>query len=868
MRFLSAIVFACCAAGADLSGPVGFVSAASGGSLIQSGMKTSIAAKAGDFLFEGDRLTGAPGSITFFFCGEKGEGYRIALGGPVMLTREPPAGKSERVDLCSMPKVERWPSVAVLPDVRNRLAPRAGLPDRIRQLPSEERTRLEALSRMDLTDPRLKLAFGVKLQESGLLQDAAWQYLDLAEKWPAQPRLRKLVFDLVNAPSAAREIVHPEQKTTKQDAGAGKTYALVIGISKYEQQNIPNLRFAANDAKDFAAYLRTDRGAAAEVVELIDSQATSGAIRQSFNALYKKAGPRDAVVLLVAAHGDMDPARNIPMVITHRANPQDLTINAFPMSEIQLWLLGRKAPFGRATIFLDVCHAGHFAEFQTAPSAAKTSLQYYGLLATHRGPDAFAFESDLLGKGHGAFTYFLLRGLNTTEAKDAEGQYITLTDLTNYVTEHVSFVTRNRQLPTAVVGATLNTQVADLTKAGLNPFDAPDISNLRLPPESLRVPRGRRVPQQKPASSAGGQYPADLSRTIAIENRGEDILLKYLQGDEVAQNEKDFRDCQSAFHELLSSEPGSPYLEAREAFCEGRAEVFRASREKTATARASATGLLEQAVRLDPGAAYPYNALGILWLEQGQYDAARSAFEDAIQLAPQWAYPRHNLALTLVQSGDYPGAVQTYKEAMALTPNLFYLPYSLGLVYEKANRLDEADEAYRLASKMAPSRPEPYNGIGSVHALRGEWRAAKASFRKALEQPDPLPVAAQASRHDLALALARKTSGEAEAMSLWKQNMGYLPSELSAADFLEGKARRSHWRDAQANTAAIEQYKSAQKLLGDTAAALEKLGDLYTLASRSQEACMAYRKAQGASAGDRDRQRLSQKTAACASSAP
>jgi hypothetical protein len=513
-------------------------------------MKTPIPAKAGDFLFAGDVLSGTPGSIAFFFCQPNGKGQRITLSERITLSAAPPAGQSESVDICSIPKVERWPSVAVLPDAGAMMASRAGLPDRIRQLPQEQRTRLEALSQRDLSDPRLKLAFGSLLQEAGLLQDAAWQYRDLADQWPNQPRLRKLVFDLVHAP-ATREIVHPETKSKDQAPPAGKTYALVIGISKYEQKSIPDLRFAANDAKEFAAYLRTARGAATEVQELIDDQATSGAIRQTFNALYKKAGPHDSVILLVAAHGDMDQARNIPMVITHRANPEDLTINSFPMSEIQLWLLGRKAPFGRASVFLDVCHAGHFADFQSSAGSPKSTLEYFGLLATHRGPDAYAYESDRLGDGHGAFTYFLLRGLNTQEAMDADGQFVTLADLTNYVTQNVSFVTRNKQLPTSVLGASLDTRVADLTKTGLSSFAAPAVSQLRLPTESLRVPRGRGNHPPKPQQDRGPDYPEELARTIGIENRGEDILLKYLRGDEVAQNENDFRDCREAFHELL-----------------------------------------------------------------------------------------------------------------------------------------------------------------------------------------------------------------------------------------------------------------------------------------------------------------------------
>ena len=61
----------------------------------------------------------------------------------------------------------------------------------------------------------------------------------------------------------------------------------------------------------------------------------------------------------------------------------------------------------------------------------------------------------------------------------------------------------------------------------------------------------------------------------------------------------------------------------------------------------------KQSVRIDPGEAYGYNALGIAYLEQADFAKAIPAFRDAARRAPNWSYPLHNLALAYVEAGDY-----------------------------------------------------------------------------------------------------------------------------------------------------------------------------------------------------------------------
>ena len=54
----------------------------------------------------------------------------------------------------------------------------------------------------------------------------------------------------------------PITNLSGQSSGARITYAVVIGISDYQDKDIPDLRFADKDAEAFANFLRSPAGGA------------------------------------------------------------------------------------------------------------------------------------------------------------------------------------------------------------------------------------------------------------------------------------------------------------------------------------------------------------------------------------------------------------------------------------------------------------------------------------------------------------------------------------------------------------------------------------------------------------------------------
>jgi type IV pilus assembly protein PilF len=326
--------------------------------------------------------------------------------------------------------------------------------------------------------------------------------------------------------------------------------------------------------------------------------------------------------------------------------------------------------------------------------------------------------------------------------------------------------------------------------------------------------RGATAPDSPPPASPADETDPSIQASIDLETRGEQVLLDYLKGDQRPQTEQEFELGDRVFTAALALQPGSPYLDARVSFCRGRVLVFRKE-------YAAAVRQLERSIRLEPDAAYAYNALGIAYLEAANYDAAQRAFQDAIDRAPLWAYPRHNLALAHSQRGQYNAAIAAYRAAMDRAPSYFYLPYNLGLLYAQLNRQAEAEGMYRRAAGLAPDRAEPVTALAQLEAARGNDRRARRGFEEALRMSGQSEIAMQAARHNYALLLAKKRRTLDDALAAWRQNGDYLPSRFSLAQALARSGRASE---------AVEQYRRILTL------APESLGARLELVRQMQKA--------------------------------
>jgi len=881
----------------QLEQPVGLVMASHDAQLLRSGTNLPLGASPGDVLFAGDSLwSGAGASAVFLFCPTGSsqqllESSEIEFENGRVRIRKGGLANPAPAPICSLPMLERVSAaaqkhygVSMDPAVTISNGPIGSLEPHLELLPEDRRSAVAGeLARIDRAihanpeDLAAQVARAVLLEKSGLNQDAADQYKAIGQRWPDAVWAGARAF--VNEEQSRGIVTAPRSRRTAR----GKTYALIVGVSSFRNPSVTGLRFAHADAELFEQHLRSPRGGAltgSAITVLTNEKATLAAVQNAINELLKlKAGKDDTVVLFFASHGIS--VGDDGYILTTDSDPQDLRDTALPMSVVQSLFLEKLHAVGHVVLYVDVCHAARIASIRDSNqltdivSTMADEDDFFGILASRK--NQAAYEGPQWG-GHGVFSLYLVEALNG--AAKAQNGVIDAGSVADYVQSQVYMATQHRQRPLEI-GNAYDTILADLDKGGLDmakilgPMltaslestgrrggglpdaigpgeQADDLKNFE---EALRA--GRLLPNTDrsafvylPALQSSlprSEYLAEENRLrVELEDKGQQILLTYLKGEEVPQVRDDFRSGASLSEAAQRLTPESLLLRARRDFFAGRTALF--DKEY-----ARGIPLLERAARTDSAAAYPYNALGIAYLASANYSYAVWAFRDAIKRAPYWAYPRYNLALTLADSGDYAGAEREYRDAIRLAPGYFYVHYGLGVLLHNLGRQSEAEREYQRAIDANPKRPEPYVGLGAVEAFFGRRSKAEENYQAAIRLDSSLAAAA----HDLGLLYAQEKKQEL-AIQTWTENIArnpdFIPSRMSLA---------TTYRDLQRYEPAIDQYQAVLSRSPAYAAAAMALseteGDRHQREHQFDRARQDYREALGIAVGDDDRKRIQRK---------
>ena len=296
-------------------------------------------------------------------------------------------------------------------------------------------------------------------------------------KTPTEPEPPK-----IQQPPASVETVGPKREETSQAEKAetapkkemvapvgrsdnGQRWAVVIGVSEYEDSRIPGLRYAARDAQSVYDWLVSPNGgrfAPSRVNLLLDRNATNENIKEALFAWLKQAIEEDLVVIYFAGHGSPespDALHNL-YLLPHNTKYSSIAASGFPMWDIET-ALKRFIKAKRVVIMADACHsAGVGQAFDMATRAGRgiqinpinSGLQNLtelgkGICVISASRDKeLSREGSEWGGGHGVFSYYLLEGLKGAADFDSSGS-VTIGELTVYVSQQVRRATLNAQNP-------------------------------------------------------------------------------------------------------------------------------------------------------------------------------------------------------------------------------------------------------------------------------------------------------------------------------------------------------------------------------------------------------------------------------------
>jgi tetratricopeptide (TPR) repeat protein len=221
----------------------------------------------------------------------------------------------------------------------------------------------------------------------------------------------------------------------------GKTYALIVGVSNYQNPNIPDLKYADVDALMFKEYLISTGVAESNIQTLINEQATNSSFWSTLNYLSEQLKDGDRFYIYFSGHGDVE---NKTIVKDAYLLPYDSPYAVYPMGAIGiLYLKSWIATFsskGVQTIFIaDACRSGNLIGGREGMEATANILKDKWedeIKIVSCQPGELSLEGEQWGGGRGLFSFELINGLSGSADKNRDDQ-VSLRELNLYLLEKV-----------------------------------------------------------------------------------------------------------------------------------------------------------------------------------------------------------------------------------------------------------------------------------------------------------------------------------------------------------------------------------------------------------------------------------------------
>ena len=250
------------------------------------------------------------------------------------------------------------------------------------------------------------------------------------------------------------------QLTLKMGKAASTTYAVVVGVSDYQNEDIPDLRFADKDAEAFIAYLQSKAGGNLsddQLMVLINEGATTARLAAAMDWLIESVQEGDEAIIYFSGHGDVETKTTMQhgFLLTHDSPATTYIAGAYPLFYLQSVITTLSTEKNaKVFMFMDACHAGKLAGSAIGGAEATSSVlskQFANEVKIMScQPNEFSLEGEQWGGGRGVFSYHLIDGLIGLADRDGDFQ-VKLLELERYLEDKVTAeVAPNSQIPMSV----------------------------------------------------------------------------------------------------------------------------------------------------------------------------------------------------------------------------------------------------------------------------------------------------------------------------------------------------------------------------------------------------------------------------------
>ena len=242
-------------------------------------------------------------------------------------------------------------------------------------------------------------------------------------------------------------------------------WAVIIGVSEFEDKNVPGLQYCARDAQAFYDWLVSPEHGnynPGNVRLLLNKDATLDNIKDVLFNWLKQPIEEDLVTIYFAGHGtpgSPDTPDNL-YLLPYDIDYDRIASTGFPMWDIET-VIKRFVKAKKVVVIADACHSGGIGNsFDIARRGERgikvnpinTSLNNLSKVGdgvcviSAAGDREYSQEGKQWGGGHGVFTYYLMKGLSGASDYNRDG-YVSMGELIPYLSEQVRRATQNAQCP-------------------------------------------------------------------------------------------------------------------------------------------------------------------------------------------------------------------------------------------------------------------------------------------------------------------------------------------------------------------------------------------------------------------------------------
>lgn len=515
-----------------------------------------------------------------------------------------------------------------------------------------------------------------------------------------------------------------------QPVAIPRSYAVVIGIAKYADPQVPALEFSDRDAESIYSILISPEGGnfhAENVHKLVGAKATLANIKHELEVwLPSVAKGDDRVLVYFAGHGFI--AGGKAYLAPYDLKLSNISSTAYPMDTLGS-VFANKINAKYKVLLTDSCHSGAISVDSDA-QAMHGALDDLGKslfsLTASRDRER-SYESSDWGGGHGIFTYYVVKGLEGEADTNRDG-VVTADELAEYVRTNVRAATNNQQTPTSERGsfdpnmllafvpsnrrpdappkAKFGTLIFETNMDGVEVFvdgNSMGVVNksapLRLPGlvPGTHVVQGVHMGYEPDGPRDETVYPGQdttVSLKILIPRRRSKAAVDHLDRGIALYTKGGAANYHKAVEELQQALAADPsYSQAALYLGRSYNALFDEKRAET---------YLSKAVEIDPDYLEARASYAGVLLDAGGLDEALRQLNVVRLRDPKNAMMWYLLSQVYCRKASYPEAIEAAQKAIQLTPNNaeahFWLAESLRMSTKWADARQQFDDYLRLSN--------------------------------------------------------------------------------------------------------------------------------------------------------------------------